>query len=495
MSLADTRRSTSSALSLIAVVVMMLAPSSVRAGTPFVVETVTDDTTANDVWRSRSLALDAEGTPAIAYLEKRGRQYVANYATRVGGSWAIETFDDTLPKADMSLVIDSDGRAHASYQGYAWFSPGLLRYAYRSETAWTTETVDDAGYMPCGEYSSIGLDDQGRPCICYTHVIEGWYGEGYDNLHFARKDGSTWAIGTVDSRWTDEASAGAKCDMAFAPNGVPYISYAATKFQVYDHLVVAIGPGPVWQKEIVDELGARSTSIAVDAQSNPHVAYRQSASLKYARKSGGAWLIETAIAGWNGLSGFASLELDNTGNPHISIADLATGDLLYVRKLNSAWMIGFADQAPTSIGGHTSLELQSGREPMIVYRDDSSRLLKWARNRLRGMDSPEGSLALSREAALFGDGVMDGPVQIRPNILRGGPATIVYRGTAVQMAIFDLSGRRLRTLQAAAHSAGSSTSTWDGTDDSGDHVAAGTYFLRLTSDSGAEVTQRITIVR
>src|SRR5262245_43687185 len=59
-------------------------------------------------------------------------------------------------------------------------------------------------------------------------------------------------------------------------------------------------------------------SIAVDASGNPHVGYT-GGGVKYARRFGGVWTIETVEAGAERSVG--SLALDTQGNPHISYDD------------------------------------------------------------------------------------------------------------------------------------------------------------------------------
>ena len=52
----------------------------------------------------------------------------------------------------------------------------------------------------------------------------------------------------------------------------------------------------------------------------------------------------------------------------------------------------------------------------------------------------------------------------------------------VTLAIYDISGRRIRTLlNAKVAEAGTHTTTWDGLDDNGRNVSSGVYFCRFSS--------------
>jgi hypothetical protein len=89
-------------------------------------------------------------------------------------------------------------------------------------------------------------------------------------------------------------------------------------------------------------------------------------------------------------------------------------------------------------------------------------------------------------------GVDDGTVPVRiavgnyPNPFN--PTTsvgyAVPRTGAVDLSIYDASGRLVRTLvEVPSHDAGRHSVSWDGRDENGVEVAAGVYFARLTVDS------------
>ena len=67
---------------------------------------------------------------------------------------------------------------------------------------------------------------------------------------------------------------------------------------------------------------------------------------------------------------------------------------------------------------------------------------------------------------------------------RPGPATL---------EIFDVAGRRVSTLLQGIQPAGRRVIVWDGTDGRGQHVAPGTYVVRLEAD-GRALTRRVQLV-
>jgi len=68
------------------------------------------------------------------------------------------------------------------------------------------------------------------------------------------------------------------------------------------------------------------------------------------------------------------------------------------------------------------------------------------------------------------------------------------QATETEISIFDLGGRRIRTLLRGLMSAGEHTSTWDGRDDSGVALTAGIYFYRIETNGYVE-TRKLTLMK
>lgn len=85
-----------------------------------------------------------------------------------------------------------------------------------------------------------------------------------------------------------------------------------------------------------------------------------------------------------------------------------------------------------------------------------------------------------------------------PNPFRAG-TTIRYalaRAGAVDLAVFDAQGRRVRTLASGPRPAGPASAAWDGTSDAGAPAEPGVYFVRLvTPDRPAGLARRVVRVR
>lgn len=83
-----------------------------------------------------------------------------------------------------------------------------------------------------------------------------------------------------------------------------------------------------------------------------------------------------------------------------------------------------------------------------------------------------------------------------PNPTRGEVRldVVVVRAGAVDLAVFDVLGRRIRTLASGDAPAGRTGVTWDGRDDAGAPVPSGVYVVRLTA-SDAVATRPVVVAR
>jgi hypothetical protein len=106
-----------------------------------------------------------------------------------------------------------------------------------------------------------------------------------------------------------------------------------------------------------------------------------------------------------------------------------------------------------------------------------------------GVDEPQAALPTGVELAL--------PA---PNPVRGGRVNLAYAvpsahaGATMELAIYDLGGRRVRTLSEGAARAGRFAVAWDLRDDGGEAARTGVYFARFRV--GSEVrTHKLVVMR
>jgi len=71
--------------------------------------------------------------------------------------------------------------------------------------------------------------------------------------------------------------------------------------------------------------------------------------------------------------------------------------------------------------------------------------------------------------------------------------SVAARGT-VELAVYSIDGRRVKTLARGVAETGRYSIKWDGTDERGTRLGAGVYYARLKT-AGLERTRLITLVR
>jgi hypothetical protein len=78
-----------------------------------------------------------------------------------------------------------------------------------------------------------------------------------------------------------------------------------------------------------------------------------------------------------------------------------------------------------------------------------------------------------------------GFMKIGNSVMRGSPASVrlgIAQAGRVRICIYDVAGRRVRTLADRVFPAGEQVLRWDGTDDAGTKVGRGVYFVRSSND-------------
>jgi hypothetical protein len=481
---------------LLAVVVMW--PRPVLALKPFLVEAVGGTTiSAGSVY---SLALDSEGNPHVAFCDSITGNL--RYASRSAGAWTIETADGSaiVLGTSSSLALDDEGNPHVSYVDAAVATLETLKYARKVGGVWIVETVNDSGRVFS---SSLTLDAGGNPHIGYRYLGP----SDPPGYKYARKTGSTWSIEKAPSPLFACYGPSSTCALALDADGNPGMIYPYGPNGGCDWTDWCPSAGPVvyarkssgnWTVETIGYGFASNRSIALDADGNPHVSYLKEDWTPwgilylayYARKFSGAWIYEIVPAGaWDG----GSLALDSSGNPRIAFAAYSP-EVTYASRTGSAWTVENIDSLSV---GPCSLVLDAQGRPHVAYRDFTNGNLKLALGRRIAIQE-SGEKAISSQVTSSG-GAPSVRLFAYPNPSSGG-VSIAWRNASpteepLDLAVFDVGGRRIRSLTSQPFMATMPSITWDGKEDSGHDAAGGIYFVRMVTSSGGEATTRITLVR
>jgi hypothetical protein len=266
-----------------------------------------------------ALEVDTQDHPHIAYRDSLEGNL--RYAYHDGTAWLTTTVD-SMDNVGwfISLALDTADRPHISYYDDSNWN---LRYAYYDGEHWQIEIVDTM-YQP-GWYTSITVDEDDRPHIAYHDRVQG-------SLKYARRESVGWHVEVVDP----SNYAGWYSSIALDSAGRPHIAYCTNYFPraLCDDLRYASYDGTAWVTTTVDSAGWTGgwSSLVLDAQDRPRIAYchywysiewSYCDQLRYASFDGTGlglhqgWQIEV-VDDFFQPGGFASLELDEYGQPHLS---------------------------------------------------------------------------------------------------------------------------------------------------------------------------------
>lgn len=217
---------------------------------------------------------------------------------------------------------------------------------------------------------NLRVDSQG-----HLHLAFGRF-----HLYYAVFDGSTWQVEMVDQ---PELARGVFSSLALDADDNPHIVY---REQWTWHIYYAYKDATGWHTELLHEApypassyddGSSYTTIEFDHQNRPHALFRSYVSadiqpLIHAWHDGTAWQFETLDG--NGIMGYqSSLAFDSQGYMHISYSDHTTEDVCiihYAYQDAVGWHNEILEDGLKDTAanhGSSTLALTAGGLPVIAY--------------------------------------------------------------------------------------------------------------------------------
>lgn len=320
-----------------------------------------------------SLALDASGTPHIAYYNSASSS--VQYARRDYTGWHVETVDNAGDVGRyVSLAVDGGAKPHVAYFDE---TNRALKYAQRSTYGWQAETIDPEPLESYGIDLSLAIDGNGYVRISYLNPISTLT---YEVRH-AYQDTTGWHVETAYSSGYSAWSTSLVVDGSQRSH-ITYIrlpGLASEDTKIVEHLFQGASG---WQVEEVDREGnpGQYVSLAVDSAGRPHVAFQDAdrIDLKYAHMDGDGWHVE--VADGAGRAGFwASLALDTADAPHVTYCGAwPEHPLRYAHLGATGWQTETVDADLAMIGGYPALALDEAQNPQIAYFDHGLQEMRYA---------------------------------------------------------------------------------------------------------------------
>lgn len=332
---------------------------------PDEVSGVDPDLAGHDIGSWLSMDVMPDGRPAVSFYDRTSDALGFAIGTLDSGAvtWASERVDSYPDSTGLNpgdagkysaMAVATDGTVWVVYQDA---SNGVLKYARRDPAGgWTIGNADVGGgsSYDAGYWASIALDPSGNPVAAHydaaarTLRVTRWSGTAftaavaYEGTDFTSTD---TAVGSVTG------NAGEYTQIAIAADGTEYIAFYD---RAWGALRLASGGVGGYSVELVD--GAADVGhwpdLMVD-EAGIAIAYHDvtNQDLKLAvGRAGGPWEIETVDTGDH--VGADSAIYDEGSEPGIVYFDGQNNDMRLARKSGGAWALQTVGAAGAALGYH-----------------------------------------------------------------------------------------------------------------------------------------------
>ena len=394
------------------------------------------------------------------------------YAFNSGAGWQSDVVPKVPAHSLISLVADASGKPHIAFLD----TTNTIHYGYRNAGTWVIEALQPATY-PFNP--GLGLDASGEPHIAFI---------SQERIRYAYKLGGAWTDEEVNGSWHDDQFA--RAAIAIDPSGDVRIG----SWRIFAGAAFFTRGTSSWTYEIFGQWGYLPW-MELDGDGHAHFVY-YSGSPYYGTNKSGVWVTESVDAD----ADFSDddIALDSSGDPYIAYSNTYAiryepptfylhTDVYFAYRAGGVWHREVVDSAhdyPGPYFGLTRIAFDGSNTPHVVYFDPKTRELKHGTR--------------TWPTAVGGDALPEGfgIVSATPNPFNPG-TTITFRlhvSSQVQVAVYDVRGRRLRVLSDGLRGPGVQHDRWDGRDDRGAQVASGVYFVRVATPKRADV-RRVVLLK
>jgi len=259
------------------------------------------------------LALDQNNVPHMSYHDHTLTDQIHSYF--MSGNWVNErVMSPGHDGWDNSILIDGNNQPHTSTIDPSIFGGVGVEYAYFDGSQWNVEAIGSGGIMYANA-TSLALDSRDRPNITY-------YDDRFTDLMYAVKDSGQWTIIAVDT----DGDVGRYSSLQIDSADVLHVSYYHHLSESLGLIKYAVRDSTEWTITTLDTLrnvslsfARNMTSLVLDSNGRPRIAYSDQSVLKYATFTGSSWVNDTVVIDSNlALGQLASLKLDVLDRPHIA---------------------------------------------------------------------------------------------------------------------------------------------------------------------------------
>jgi len=386
-------------------------------GSRWVVQVIEQGTSGtSSFYEKTSIAVDGNDRPHVSYWEDIRKDL--HYAYFDGTQWQVQRVDHWGKVGSFnSIAIDSQNYPHIAYhyslEGSGGegkddrASYGSLKYAYISDEpvitkGWRFDVVDDPGlYIYCGSFGSMLLDPYDYAHVVYAEAEQGEIPSktaGHRKtvrMKYARRTSyGKWQRTIIDDQYGITGQSSIAIDSARKL----HVSYGVLTGEVPEKrqgspakrqgsLVYATGSYTTWTVTNIDDVACTNTSIAIDSNDLPHIAYCDdwNRCVKYAHWTGSEWYIEYVDGvETSPVGGVISIALDSSDRPFVSYYDYGNSYLKCAVKADEskAWSPIVVDYE-YGCGAFSSIKIDSQGLPHIAYTGPAEEMPSKATGELR----------------------------------------------------------------------------------------------------------------
>jgi hypothetical protein len=427
------------------------------------------------------------GSVAISFYVGKDATAWASYSHAIsrfkGGARESQEYGDVLVGA---------GEFYQTASGDMWFvalypSESLFRYSNGTWETWTTRDVIETQGTP-EDFTEIAEDHEGNVWVAgrYGRVAR-FDGKGWK--HWSREDGLEYSDSIFDS---DRKITGIFPDNQgniWVWGGTGLNRYNGEVWYSYSQMFWGVGDvtldrrSTVWATSLLNDIkvaqfdGTTWNLYPLDTSSPPRALYVDVQNRIWGIGYNSLWVYElNTWRQWAGSPMYADLT---------SMVEGRTGEMWFwgpdhiVEFKDGVWKswlftdIGMMkNNNPVTVEVHPikGVVVNSGANDIIYYNGD-----EWLKMSLSGSDIPT-TVAITESAPTA--------TTLRQNYPNpfNAQTTISYhlsQAAQVALVIYDIAGRRVKTVVNELEPEGYYQILWDGVDDLGNKVGSGIYFYRL----------------
>jgi hypothetical protein len=442
----------------------------------------------------RSMAVEDDGTVHVVWADTRDGNSEIYYCSRVEGTWGFETrlTNDTCFSDCPAIACAEDGRVHV-----AWVDSrdGNLEIYYKEKDAggWSADervTVFDR----VDHHPSLAVGPEGVCLAWERHILQ--VPQVWEVYFSTRSDGG-WS--TPSDPDGSDLRDSYRPSVAWGQDGLVHLVYERqSATDEMEKIRYRSWDGMSWSSATVlssDSSYSRTPAIAAGRDSTLHVVWQDGenvgGNIFYATYDGSAWQATEHLDTGASKVGTPGVSVDGSGTVHVVWADHRHGyPQIYLMSDDGS---GWSDEIRISQGRGSSMlpnvAANGSSEVCVVWTDLRHGAAEVYFRTNTGMTGVEEDLFV----------VASGHVDLsRPHPTPFTSSTrlnyALSHSADLLLEVFDVQGRRVRTLAGGLHAAGSYFAVWDGRNASGVAVAPGVYFVRCATSRGNEV-ERVVLVR